>query len=399
MDDEVRRLVADLFETMDAAKGVGLAANQVGVARRVAVVDADGDRFAMIDPVIVEAEGRCTAEEGCLSIPEIYGDVTRPERVVLEATGPGGEPLPEGGDRPQGPRHPARDRSPRRHPLPRPPEPASSGRCSSPAGAGSTRTTPATPRRSRRRLPGRSDADRLLRDPGVRGPVAAGAAARALHRGRRGHPAGQPQAGPAPSWSRPPSSRGPAARNSGAPAGAPRRRSSSSPASGGSSPTSASWWRTGTSPARRAPALPRGMINVHASLLPRHRGAAPIQHAILAGDRETGISIMQMDEGLDSGPVLHRVATPIAPGETAGQLTGRLAELGATALVEALSLIAAGLARPAAAGPLAPRPSRPSSTASTARIGWATGRGVSGAPDPRLRPRAGRLDHARGTRQ
>ena len=85
VDDEVRRLVADLFETMDAAKGVGLAANQVGVARRVAVVDADGDRFVMIDPVIVETEGRSTAEEGCLSIPDIYGDVTRPERVVIEA--------------------------------------------------------------------------------------------------------------------------------------------------------------------------------------------------------------------------------------------------------------------------------------------------------------------------
>ena len=85
VDDEIRRLVADLFETMDAARGVGLAANQVGVARRVAVVDADGDRFVMIDPTIVETEGGSTAEEGCLSIPDIYGDVTRPERVVIEA--------------------------------------------------------------------------------------------------------------------------------------------------------------------------------------------------------------------------------------------------------------------------------------------------------------------------
>ena len=85
VDDEVRRLVDNLFETMDAARGIGLAANQVGVARRVAVVDAEGDRFAMIDPVILETEGRATAEEGCLSIPEIYGDVTRPERIVLEA--------------------------------------------------------------------------------------------------------------------------------------------------------------------------------------------------------------------------------------------------------------------------------------------------------------------------
>jgi peptide deformylase len=85
VDDEVRRLVEDMLETMDAAKGIGLAANQVGVARRVAVVDVDGDRFAMIDPRIVEAEGRATAEEGCLSIPDVYADVTRPERVIIEA--------------------------------------------------------------------------------------------------------------------------------------------------------------------------------------------------------------------------------------------------------------------------------------------------------------------------
>jgi peptide deformylase len=92
VDDDVRRLVDDLLETMDAAKGLGLAANQVGVARRVAVVDVDGDRFAMIDPRIVESEGRATAEEGCLSIPEIYADVTRPDRVVIEALDPDGNP-------------------------------------------------------------------------------------------------------------------------------------------------------------------------------------------------------------------------------------------------------------------------------------------------------------------
>lgn len=90
----------------------------------------------------------------------------------------------------------------------------------------------------------------------------------------------------------------------------------------------------------------RGMINVHASLLPRYRGAAPIQHAILRGEVETGISIMQMEAGLDSGPVLHRVVTPIGPEETAGALAERLAELGAAALVEALSLIQGGLVRP-----------------------------------------------------
>jgi methionyl-tRNA formyltransferase len=91
---------------------------------------------------------------------------------------------------------------------------------------------------------------------------------------------------------------------------------------------------------------PHGMINVHASLLPRYRGAAPIQHAILRGEPETGITIMQMEAGLDSGPMLHRVATAIGPDETAGQLAERLAELGGAALIETLSLISGGLARP-----------------------------------------------------
>ena len=84
-----------------------------------------------------------------------------------------------------------------------------------------------------------------------------------------------------------------------------------------------------------------GMINVHASLLPRWRGAAPVQHAILAGDRETGVSIMRMEEGLDTGPVLHRVATPIGPEETAGALASRLAVLGAAALTTVLALLSA----------------------------------------------------------
>ncbi|MFL5401571.1 MAG: peptide deformylase [Gemmatimonadales bacterium] len=93
VDPEARQLVDDLFETMDASRGIGLAANQVGVARRIAVVDADGDRFAMINPVIVETEGRSIAEEGCLSIPDIYGEVTRPERVVIEALDVLGNPF------------------------------------------------------------------------------------------------------------------------------------------------------------------------------------------------------------------------------------------------------------------------------------------------------------------
>jgi len=92
VDEDLRRLIADMFETMDAAKGIGLAANQVGVARRVAVVDVDDDRFVMVNPRIVETEGRASAEEGCLSIPDIYADVTRPDRVVVEALDAEGRP-------------------------------------------------------------------------------------------------------------------------------------------------------------------------------------------------------------------------------------------------------------------------------------------------------------------
>ena len=83
-----------------------------------------------------------------------------------------------------------------------------------------------------------------------------------------------------------------------------------------------------------------GAINIHASLLPRWRGAAPIQRALLAGDGETGISIMQMDAGLDTGPVIERVVVPIAPRDTAGALTGRLAAAGAKAIVRTLATLA-----------------------------------------------------------
>lgn len=85
-------------------------------------------------------------------------------------------------------------------------------------------------------------------------------------------------------------------------------------------------------------ALPRwGCLNVHASLLPRWRGAAPLQRAILAGDAETGVCIMQMDAGLDTGAVVARAATPLAPDETTASLHDRLAVLGGQALCAVLA--------------------------------------------------------------
>ncbi len=96
-------------------------------------------------------------------------------------------------------------------------------------------------------------------------------------------------------------------------------------------------------------AAPRlGCLNIHASLLPRWRGAAPIQRAILAGDRETGVTVMRMAEGLDTGPILLAAPLAIAPGMDAGALHDALAALGAKLILEALEGVAAGR--------LAPRP-------------------------------------------
>jgi methionyl-tRNA formyltransferase len=93
--------------------------------------------------------------------------------------------------------------------------------------------------------------------------------------------------------------------------------------------------------------LPRlGCLNIHASLLPRWRGAAPIQRAILAGDALTGVTIMLMDAGLDTGPMLLKKEVPIAPADTGGSLHDRLASLGADALLEALGPYADGALKP-----------------------------------------------------
>jgi methionyl-tRNA formyltransferase len=92
--------------------------------------------------------------------------------------------------------------------------------------------------------------------------------------------------------------------------------------------------------------LPRlGTLNIHASLLPALRGAAPIQAAILEGHAETGVTIMQMVPALDAGDMVHVLRTPIEPDETYGELHDRLAELGALAIVQALALLEAGAAR------------------------------------------------------
>jgi len=99
-------------------------------------------------------------------------------------------------------------------------------------------------------------------------------------------------------------------------------------------------------------ALPaHGCLNVHASLLPRWRGAAPIARAIEAGDQESGVTIIRLDEGLDTGPMLSHVATPIGQLETTPQLASRLAQMGAQALIDALASLRDGQEVPATPQP------------------------------------------------
>jgi peptide deformylase len=83
--DDIRRLIDDMFETMYHARGIGLAAPQVGRTERLAVVDVDDSPMVIINPEIIERTGKAKAEEGCLSIPDIYADVERPKDVIIRA--------------------------------------------------------------------------------------------------------------------------------------------------------------------------------------------------------------------------------------------------------------------------------------------------------------------------
>ncbi len=114
---------------------------------------------------------------------------------------------------------------------------------------------------------------------------------------------------------------------------------------------------------------PRGMVNVHPSLLPALRGPAPVEWAVIQGLTETGVTIMQLDAGMDTGPILHQIPDLIAPDITGGDLSEHLAELGAQALVETLAVLEQGKLNPVpqdnSRATLAPKLTR-----ETARIDW-----------------------------
>ena len=93
IDDRIRSLISDMFDTMYAAEGIGLAAPQVGRTERIAVMDVEGQKFALINPEIIESEGSARGEEGCLSIPDVFGEVTRATRVIVRALNEKGEQI------------------------------------------------------------------------------------------------------------------------------------------------------------------------------------------------------------------------------------------------------------------------------------------------------------------
>ncbi len=112
-----------------------------------------------------------------------------------------------------------------------------------------------------------------------------------------------------------------------------------------------------------------GCVNVHASLLPKYRGAAPIAWAVVHGETETGVTLMKLDEGMDTGPTFARVTTPIGPEETTGELAARLAQLGAEAVTQWLSAYANGEC-PLAAQDSSLATSAPMLTKEHGRIDW-----------------------------
>ena len=354
VDDDLRKLMDSMLETMYAAPGIGLAAVQVNVPRRVVTIDvaqredetAKPDPLFLINPEILwSSDDLAVAEEGCLSIPEYFAEVERPAKVRVAYIDRDGKPqeieaegvlavlqheidhldgklfidhlsklkrdmvikkfAKQAANR--GPKSPFRES-----------RAVSPGcRCASPSS-----------RHARLR---RADADRDRR-PGPRGR-------RPSIPSRR--------APPAAAWRRRKSPVHEVADRFGLPVCTPREpetpearrplRRPSAPMSAWSSPTARYCPRhSSTLPAN-------GCLNLHASLLPRWRGAAPVARAIMAGDAETGVMVMRMEAGLDTGPVAMAERIPIGPDATAGELAERLAALGADLMVRALAALSRGV--------------------------------------------------------
>lgn len=314
----IKELLDGMAEAMYAARGVGLAAPQVGVSRRIVVVDVGDGLVELINPEIVHSSGEATAFEGCLSVPGFIGEVTRAaevrvtgldrngRRIWVEGEGLLARALQHELDHLDGVLF--LDRATRVREV-KPETELEIIFCGTPGFA-----VPVL--------------DALL-DRGCRIAAVITQPDRPVGRGRRvkfspvkaraleeGLEVWQPERLSDP--------------------GIIRQIRELEP----DVLVTAAYGRIVP---REVLAIPtRGCINVHASLLPKYRGAAPIQWALMQGETVTGITTFFMDEGMDTGDIILQAETAVGPEDTAGTLQDRLAELGARVLLRTLRLVAAG---------------------------------------------------------
>jgi len=360
----VKRLARSMVETMREYAGVGLAAPQVGVSKRLIVIDAGEEVHILINPRITASSGSEVDWEGCLSFPGLLAEVERARTVSVEATGLDGKSvwldaedffaraLQHEIDHLDGVVILDRARDIRRI---EPEETAQAdGKVSGPDTDSHSGPGPG---------PG-PDAD-----PGAGGGPRP-RTTRPLKVAFMGTPefalptletlaaAGHEVVGVVTQPDRPAgrgkSRRPPPVKRAAEALGVPVWQGTAAEVSRSLAGVLAGWGaEIGVVVAfgvilpadvLRTPAL--GCVNLHASLLPDYRGAAPIQRAIMDGRKVTGVTVIQMDEGMDTGDIIVRREVPVAHDETAGTLHDRLAAVGADLVVEALELLGAGRARP-----------------------------------------------------
>lgn len=354
VDDAVRQLIDDMFETMYEAPGIGLAATQVNVHKRIVVMDLSEDKSeprVFINPEFEPlTEDMDQYQEGCLSVPGFYENVDRPQKVRIKALDRDGNPFEEVAegllavciqhecDHLNGKlfvdylstlkRDRIRKKLEKQHrqqARPHPPKacPGKPFSFSEPRMSQALRIVFAgTPEFAAEHLKALLDTPHRIvavytqpDRPAGRGQKLMPSAVKSLAL-EHGLPVMQPQS----------------LRNAEAQAELAALRADLMVVVA-----------YGLILPQAVLDIPRlGCINSHASLLPRWRGAAPIQRAVEAGDAESGVTVMQMEAGLDTGPMLLKVSTPISAADTGGSLHDRLAALGPKAVVEAIAGLAAG---------------------------------------------------------
>ena len=371
---DASRLAARMVKTMRAHRGVGLAAPQVGVSRRLIIVDTGDGLRVLVNPKITRATGAAVDWEGCLSFPGLLAEVERAQTVGVEGLGLDGRPawieaedflarvLQHELDHLDGVVILDRARSVERV------EPSATSEAE-PTGLGGP-PGPGLAGAERIDAVGAGDAG----DPGTAHPL------RVAFLGTPGFAcptleslvaAGHAVVGVATQPDRPGGRgghliRASAVKQTAQAFGLPVWQGEASEAKASLAKVLAGWRAEVAvvvaygvilpEPVLAAPRL--GCLNLHASLLPDYRGAAPVQRAILDGRSVTGVTVIKMDAGVDTGDILAQREVPIGPDDTGGTLHDKLAAVGAELVLHTLELLGAGTVapRPQPSGPSAPAP-------------------------------------------